>query len=100
MQQDASLAERGRRMLDWAEMHMPVLINIRRKYSGSRPLAGKKIGLVLHVTKETGVLARTLKMLGGELRLAASNPLSTQDDIANALKRRNTGKGKKGRKSG
>jgi adenosylhomocysteinase len=85
MHQNASLAEEGRKMLAWAEMHMPVLMNIRRKYSDSRPLAGKKIGLVLHVTKETGVLVRTLKILGGELRLAASNPLSTQDDIANAL---------------
>jgi len=85
MEYDNTLAEKGRRMLDWAEMHMPVLMNVRKKYSDTNPLAGKKIGMVLHVTKETGVLARTLKALGGEIRVAASNPLSTQDDVAHAL---------------
>ncbi|MEM0118183.1 MAG: adenosylhomocysteinase [Conexivisphaerales archaeon] len=85
LQSDKSLADQGRNQLEWAETHMPVLVSIRRKYSDSKPLTGKKIGLVLHVTKETGVLARTLNVLGAELRLAASNPLSTQDDIAAAL---------------
>ena len=82
---DPGLAPRGRVNLEWAEMHMPVVVELRRRYAGERPLEGYRVGLVLHVTKETGVLARTLLAWGAEVYLAPSNPLSTQDDVAAAL---------------
>ena len=82
---DLGLAEAGRRNLEWAEMHMPVLMELRRRLAPERPLEGYRVGLVLHVTKETGVLVRTLLAWGAEVWLAPSNPLSTQDDIAAAL---------------
>ncbi len=82
---DVGLASQGRIQLEWAEANMPVLMKLRVKYSESKPLAGVKVSAVLHVTKETGVLARTLKAWGAEVWLAASNPLSTQDDVAAAL---------------
>lgn len=82
---DISLAEQGFLQLEWAETHMPALINLRNELSASEPLNGTKITAVLHVTKETGVLARALIAAGAALSLAASNPLSTQDDIAAAL---------------
>ncbi len=82
---DPSLAGEGRLKLEWAEKFMPVTVQLRREYSGGKPLSGVKIGAVLHVTKETGVLVRTLKAMGAEVYLAGSNPLSTQDDIAAAL---------------
>ena len=82
---DAKLADKGRIQLDWAELHMPVIKKIGDKYSGEKPLEGAVIAACLHVTKETGVLARVLKKLGAEVYLAASNPLSTQDDVAAAL---------------
>lgn len=82
---DPSLAEKGRMMVEWAEKHMPVLMILRERYAGKKPLAGYKVSMVLHVTKETAVLARTVKSWGAEVYLAASNPLSTQDDVAAAL---------------
>ncbi len=82
---DINLAGQGRLQLDWAEQHMPVLLIIRRRFQEEQPLKGLKIGAVLHVTKETGVLMRTLAAGGAEIVLAASNPLSTQDDVAAAL---------------
>ncbi len=82
---DIKLAEQGERQLEWAEMHMPALMEIRKELAKRKPLKGLKIAAVLHVTKETGVLARTLKDAGAEVYLAGSNPLSTQDDIAAAL---------------
>ena len=82
---DLSLAEEGRRKIEWAEQHMPVLMGIRREFEGSRPLEGVRIGACLHITKETAVLVRTLKAGGAEVYLTASNPLSTQDDVAAAL---------------
>ena len=82
---DPSLAPSGRVQLEWAEANMPVLMRLRRDYAEKKPLAGLKISAVLHVTKETGVLARTLKAWGADVWLAASNPLSTQDDVAAAL---------------
>jgi len=82
---DPRLAGEGRLKLEWAEKFMPVTVQLRREYSGGKPLSGVKIGAVLHVTKETGVLVRTLKAMGAEVYLAGSNPLSTQDDIAAAL---------------
>ncbi len=82
---DISLAELGGRQLQWAELHMPALMEIRKDLGRRKALSGIKIAAVLHVTKETGVLARTLKDAGASVFLAGSNPLSTQDDIAAAL---------------
>lgn len=82
---DVSLAPQGLNLIEWAERHMPVLMRIRSEFEKSKPLAGVKIGAVLHVTKETAVLVRTLIAGGAEVWLAASNPLSTQDEVAAAL---------------
>jgi adenosylhomocysteinase len=82
---DVSLAPQGLNLVEWAERHMPVLLRIRSEFEKSRPLAGVRVGAVLHVTKETAVLVRTLIAGGAEVWLAASNPLSTQDEIAAAL---------------
>lgn len=82
---DIRLAEQGRRQLEWAELHMPALMEIRRRFESEKPLKGVKISAVLHVTKETGALVRTLMAGGAEVSLAGSNPLSTQDDVAAAL---------------
>ncbi len=83
---DMSLAPQGRLKIEWAEHHMPVLMLLRRRYADERPLSGIRIGAVLHVTKETAVLMKALKDAGAEeVVLAASNPLSTQDDVAAAL---------------
>ncbi|MEB2836138.1 MAG: adenosylhomocysteinase [Desulfurococcales archaeon] len=82
---DLSLAPQGRLQIEWAEAHMPVVVELRRRYRESKPLAGLRVSLCLHVTKETAVLARTLKEWGGEVYLVPSNPLSTQDDVAAAL---------------
>ncbi|QKQ99886.1 adenosylhomocysteinase [Metallosphaera tengchongensis] len=82
---DISLAEAGHAQLEWAEMHMPALMSIQREIEKNKPLSGVSIAAVLHITKETGVLAKTLKLAGAKVALAASNPLSTQDDVAAAL---------------
>lgn len=82
---DISLASKGRLQLEWAEKHMPVLLLIRERFIKEKPLKGLRIGAVLHVTKETGVLIRTLMSGGAEVYLAASNPLSTQDEVAAVL---------------
>lgn len=82
---DPTLAGEGRKKIEWAEMHMPVVMKLREQYSGEKPLDGYIVSMVLHVTKETAVLARTIKSWGAEVYLAASNPLSTQDDVAAAL---------------
>jgi adenosylhomocysteinase len=82
---DISLAEEGRKKIDWAEVHMPVLIALRKKYEKSKPLRGLRVGGCLHVTKETGVLARTLKAAGAQICWCGCNPLSTHDDVAASL---------------
>jgi len=82
---DKSLAPKGRLQIEWAEKHMPVLMLIRERFSKDKPLKGVRVGAVLHVTKETAVLVKTLKAGGAEVYLAASNPLSTQDEVAAAL---------------
>ena len=82
---DISLAEDGKRKIDWAEVHMPVLVALREKYEKSKPLKGIRVAGCLHVTKETGVLARTLKAAGAQLSWCGCNPLSTQDDVAASL---------------
>ena len=82
---DQNLAEPGKKKIDWAQMHMPVLSNLKKKLVNHSPLSGIKIAGCLHVTKETGVLIRTLRELGGDLAWCGCNPLSTQDDVAAAL---------------
>jgi adenosylhomocysteinase len=82
---DPALADQGRRRVDFAERAMPVLGRLRERYAAQRPLAGVRIAACMHVTAETAALARTLTAAGAELHLAASNPLSTQDDVAAAL---------------
>ncbi len=82
---DLGLAEEGVRRIQWAEREMPVLRLIRERFARERPLAGIRIGACLHVTTETANLMRTLKAGGAEVVLAASNPLSTKDDVAAAL---------------
>src|SRR5512136_1663420 len=82
---DKSLAEGGRRRIDWAEREMPVLRTIRGRFAKEKPLKGMRLSACLHVTTETANLARTLVAGGADLVLTASNPLSTQDDEAAAL---------------
>jgi adenosylhomocysteinase len=82
---DLSLAAKGKQRIEWAALDMPVLKLIRDRFEREKPLAGRKIAACLHVTTETANLAITLKAAGAEVRLCASNPLSTQDDVAAAL---------------
>ncbi len=82
---DTTLAREGKRRIDWAEAHMPVLVALRQKHEKSKPLKGVRVAGCLHVTKETGVLVRTLKAAGAELSWCGCNPLSTQDDVAASL---------------
>ena len=82
---DQKLAEEGKKKIDWAENSMPVLVSLRKDFEKRRPLKGIKIAACLHVTKETGVLVRTLMAGGADVFLCGSNPLSTQDDVAAAL---------------
>jgi adenosylhomocysteinase len=82
---DSSLAEGGRRRIDWAEREMPVLRLIRQRFAKERPLKGIRMSACLHVTTETANLAQTLHLGGADLVITASNPLSTQDDVAAAL---------------
>lgn len=82
---DISLASKGIIDVEWAERHMPVLMSIRKRFEKEKPLKGARIAACLHVTKETAVLMRTLRAGGAEVALCASNPLSTQDEVAAAL---------------
>jgi adenosylhomocysteinase len=82
---DLSLAERGRERIEWAASEMPVLALIRDRFEKERPLDGVRIGACLHVTTETANLMLTLQAGGADVALCASNPLSTQDDVAAAL---------------
>lgn len=82
---NASLAPEGIRRIEWAAREMPVLELIRARFARDKPLAGTRIAACLHVTTETANLAIALRDGGAELRLCASNPLSTQDDVAAAL---------------
>ncbi len=82
---DKSLAPKGKLRIQWAEGNMPVLSMIAQRFRKERPLDGVKISACLHVTTETANLMRTLKAGGAEVRLCASNPLSTQDDVAASL---------------
>lgn len=82
---DMKLAEGGRRRIEWAEREMPVLRLIRERFAKERPLQGIRIAACLHVTTETANLMNTLHLGGAEVVLTASNPLSTQDDVASSL---------------
>ncbi|MGE3154531.1 MAG: adenosylhomocysteinase [Nitrospiraceae bacterium] len=82
---DLGLADQGNLKIEWAERTMPVLRLIKQRFHRERPLKGIRITACLHVTTETANLAKTLKAGGADVRLCASNPLSTQDDVAAAL---------------
>ncbi|MGH2582181.1 MAG: adenosylhomocysteinase, partial [Anaerolineales bacterium] len=82
---DPNQAEGGRRRIQWAEREMPVLRSIQERFAKERPLKGIRLSACLHVTAETGNLARTLQAGGADVVLTASNPLSTQDDVAASL---------------
>ena len=82
---DMALADQGRLKIEWAEASMPVLRLIRKRFQKEQPLRGMRITACLHVTTETANLMKTLKAGGAEARLCASNPLSTQDDVAASL---------------
>lgn len=82
---DLSFADGGKKRILWADNDMPVLQIVRDRFKKEKPLAGKKMSACLHVTAETANLARTLSAGGAELVLIASNPLSTQDDVAASL---------------
>ena len=79
---DQKLAPQGALLVEWAAKHMPVLAQIRRKFEKEKPLANFTVAACLHVTKETAVLAETLKAGGARVALCGSNPLSTQDEVA------------------
>jgi len=82
---DINLAEKGQLRIEWAEQTMPVLRLIKERFGKNKPLSAVRIGACLHVTTETANLMRTLKAGGAKVALCASNPLSTQDDVAAAL---------------
>ncbi len=82
---DLTLAKEGKLRIEWARMEMPVLEQVRERFEKEKPLKGIRIGACLHVTTETANLMETLKAAGAEVALCASNPLSTQDDVAAAL---------------
>ena len=84
---DMGLADLGKTRIEWADAHMPVLVAIRERFEKEKPLAGLRLAACLHVTTETANLMRALKAGGAELALCASNPLSTQDDVAASLVR-------------
>ena len=82
---DLSLAAKGRDRIEWAAIEMPVLRLIRERFAKEKPLAGQRLGCCLHITTETANLLLTLQAAGADVTACASNPLSTQDDVAAAL---------------
>src|SRR5919107_1118017 len=82
---DMGLASEGVRRIAWADRQMPVLAAIRERFESDQPLSGYRISACLHVTTETANLMRTLQAGGADVVICASNPLSTQDDVAAAL---------------
>jgi adenosylhomocysteinase len=82
---DLALADAGKARIEWADADMPVLASIRKRFEVEKPLAGMRVSACLHVTTETANLMRTLAAGGADIVLCASNPLSTQDDVAAAL---------------
>ncbi len=87
---DIGLAGEGELLIEWSRDHMPVLALIRKRFEEERPLEGVRLGVVLHCTKETAVLIRSLEAGGAEVALAGSNPLSTQDAVVAALAKTGT----------
>ncbi len=82
---DFSLADQGQKNIEWAEMQMGALMSVRQHFAQEKPFQNIRIGIALHVTKETAVLVRTLIAGGAEVAICSCNPLSTQDDVAAAL---------------
>ncbi len=82
---DLGLAAAGKKRILWADTDMPVLARVRERFAKEKPLAGMRMAACLHVTAETANLARALQAGGADLVLIASNPLSTQDDVAASL---------------
>ena len=82
---DIKLAPKGKRMIEWAERYMPVLMTIRREFSRAKPLRGMTVGAALHTEAKTAALVRTLVAAGAEVAITSCNPLSTRDEVASAL---------------
>ena len=82
---DINLAEQGKKNIEWAQKDMPVLANITERFRKEQPFKGLRLTACVHVTKETAALCIAMKEGGADAVLAASNPLSTQDDVAAAL---------------
>jgi adenosylhomocysteinase len=82
---DIGLAKKGKLRIEWAAQEMPVLRSIKKRFKKEKPLKGFRLSACLHVTTETANLMETLKTGGAEVFLCASNPLSTQDDVAASL---------------
>jgi len=82
---DLNLAEKGELRIEWARQNMPVLMKIKERFEKEKPLKGLRVAACLHVTTETANLMLVLQAGGAEIQLCASNPLSTQDDVASAL---------------
>jgi adenosylhomocysteinase len=86
---DLTQAEQGMKNIEWAEMQMGALLKVKERFNQEKPLQGIRVGMALHVTKETAVLVRTLIAGGAEVAITGCNPLSTQDDVAAALAKEN-----------
>jgi len=86
---DLKLAEQGKMNLEIAESHMGALMQIKKRFEKEKPLEGIRVGLALHITKETGMLVKTLIAGGADVAITGCNPLSTQDDVAAALAKEN-----------
>ncbi|MBN1503073.1 adenosylhomocysteinase [Candidatus Woesearchaeota archaeon] len=82
---DLKLAEQGSKNIEWAEMQMGALLKVKHRFEKEKPLRGLRVGMALHVTKETAVLVKTLVAGGADVAITGCNPLSTQDDVAAAL---------------
>ncbi len=82
---DIKLADQGRKNIEWAEMQMGALLKVKERFRKEKPLKGIRVGICLHITKETAVLIKTLIAGGAEVAACSCNPLSTQDDVAAAL---------------
>ena len=82
---DIKLAPQGKAQIEWAESQMGALLEVQKRFAKEKPLRGEKVGMALHVTKETAVLVKTLIAGGAKVAITGCNPLSTQDDVASAL---------------
>ncbi|PSQ31120.1 adenosylhomocysteinase, partial [Halobacteriales archaeon SW_10_68_16] len=81
----ATAREAGRRKMDWARQHMPILASLRGDFAAGQPFDGERIGMAMHVEAKTAVLAETLAAGGAEVAITGCNPLSTHDDVSAAL---------------